>query len=131
MSVPQLRPLRPVNFTSYLVEAVARKTKYPNEAWDFIQFATGVKNVSTYLIRTKRPTALRALVASQITDPDVAPFASAVLTAKSWYRGRDAVAAERNFISMVDEVLGSSKPTDFETYKKAIDNAAGKVGLTY
>lgn len=94
-----------VNFANYWVETVSKKSKYKNEAWDFIQFASKAEEVESYLNKTKKPTALRSLIDKQAEDLDVGVFAEQVLTAKSWYRGKNANAAEKIFSEMIDETV--------------------------
>lgn len=123
--LPQIEGNTPVNFANYWVETVSSKSKYLNEAWDFIQFATKAEQAKTYLAKAKRPTALRALVNEQIDDNDIGVFASQVLTAKSWYNGADSAAAEKIFAEMIDtSVLGQDK------IEAIISLAASKVGQT-
>ncbi|MDD5031553.1 MAG: extracellular solute-binding protein [Patescibacteria group bacterium] len=99
-----------INFANYWVEAVSNKSKYINEAWDFVQFATGAEQAKFYLTKTKKPTALRSLVSQQIEDEDISIFASEILTARSWYRGEDANAAELIIGEMIDStVAGEGK----------------------
>lgn len=93
-----------VNFANYWVESVSKKSTHINEAWDFIQFITKADQVKSYLDKTKKPTALRSLVDKQIEDEDIGVFAEQVLTAKSWYRGKDASAEEKIMQEMVDGV---------------------------
>lgn len=108
--LPQIEGNTPVNFANYWVETVSNKSKYLNEAWDFIQFATKAEQAKTYLDRAKRPTALRSLINEQIDDNDMSVFAEQVLTAKSWYNGADSAAAEKIFAEMIDAaVLGQDK----------------------
>lgn len=114
-----------VNFANYWVESVSKKSKYPNEAWDFIQFATKEEQVKSYLTKTKKPTALRSLIASQREDNDLSVFASELLTAKSWYRGKDANAAEVAIGEMIDNARQNpNKILD------AINTGAAKVQQT-
>ena len=99
-----------INFANYWVEAVSNKSKYINEAWDFIQFATKAEQTKLYLTKTKKPTALRSLINEQIEDEDISVFANEVLTARSWYRGEDANAAELIIGEMIDSaVAGEGK----------------------
>lgn len=123
--MPQIEGGQEVNFANYWVETVSTKTKAPNEAWDFLQFAAKADNVSKYLNKTKKPTALRSLVASQIEDIDLSVFASQVLTAKSWYQGKDAPAAERIFEEIIENVVAGTY-----TLKEAIGLAQGRVNQT-
>jgi ABC-type glycerol-3-phosphate transport system substrate-binding protein len=99
-----------INFANYWVEAVSNKSKYINEAWDFIQFATRAEQAKLYLANTKKPTSLRSLVNDQLEDEDINIFAGQALTADSWYRGDDANAAELIMGEMIDSaVAGEGK----------------------
>jgi len=115
-----------VNFASYWIETVAKKTKYPDYAWDFVQFASRSENVQSYLRKTKKPSALRSLITTQLADPDIAPFANQVLTASSWYRGKDALLAESIFNEMIDLVL-----TGKNTASQAANHAVRKINQTF
>ncbi len=123
--MPQIEGNQEINFTNYWVETVSTKTKNPNEAWDFLQFAAKAENAQKYLTKTKKPTALRSLVASQIEDLDLAVFASEVLTAKSWYQGMDAPAMEKIMNEMIENVVAGT-----QTLKEAIGLAQGRVNQT-
>lgn len=104
--LPQIEGNPNVNFANYWVETVSKKSKYRNEAWDFIQFAVKAEQTKNYLTRTKKPTALRSLVSTQLDDLDVGVFADQVLTAKSWYKGHDSAAAEKIMEEMIDNTVG-------------------------
>lgn len=95
---------RAMNFANYWVEVVSRKSSYTDEAWDFIQFATRAENVKSFLAKNRKPSALRQLAIDQIVDEDVGVFAEQVLTSKSWYRGKDVMAAENIINEMIDTV---------------------------
>ncbi|MDD5071270.1 MAG: extracellular solute-binding protein [Patescibacteria group bacterium] len=109
--LPQIEGnLGQISFANYWVEAVSNKSKYINEAWNFIQFATRAEQAKLYLAKTKKPTALRSLVNEQLEDEDINIFAGQVLTADSWYRGDDANAAELIMGEMIDSaVAGEGK----------------------
>lgn len=124
--LPQIDPANEVNFANYWVEGVSNKTTHPNEAWDFLQFAASKDtNAAKYLDVAKKPTALRSLVNSQIEDPDLSIFASEVLTAKSWYQGKDPAAAESAIKEMINSAVSGSM-----TLLEAINLATGKVQQT-
>lgn len=114
-----------VNFANYWVESVSNKSKSLDEAWDFIQFETREAQVKTYLEKTKKPTALRSLINEQVDDFDIGIFASQVLTAKSWYRGVNALAAEAFIGDMIDEVVSGG-----EKIESIISVSAKKVQQT-
>ena len=122
---PQIRDNRPVNFANYWIETVSKKTKYPDEAWDFVRFITSPQEVQKYLAAAKKPTALRSLVNSQLEDLDLSVFASQVLTAKSWYRGQDAAASEQIFRDMITQ--SQAGEADF---KRIVELGATRVNQT-
>ena len=123
--LPQIEGNPPINFANYWIETVSNKSKYSNEAWDFIQFATKADQAKTYLAKAKKPTALRSLVNEQIDDLDIGVFAEQVLTAKSWYKGADSNAMEKIFADMIDTVVLTQ-----DRIENAINLAAQKVGQT-
>lgn len=94
-----------VNFANYWVETVSKKSTHPDEAWDFIQFATSANQAPKYLAKTGKPTALRSVVNTQLEDAEINPFASQLLTAQSWYRGNDVATAEEAIKDMINAVL--------------------------
>lgn len=81
-----------------------------------------------YLNKTKKPTALRSLINEQLNDMEIAPFASEVLTAKSWYKGKDAGAMEQIFADMVSSVGMGAEDKE---YQMALNEAARKIQQTY
>lgn len=124
--IPQIEGnARQINYANYWLEVVSTKSEHADEAWDFIQFATQEKQVESYLNAAKKPTALRSLINKQIDDLDVGPFVEQVLTAKSWYRGKNVQVAEEAFDEMIDLVnKGERKIEDI------IEQAASKVQQT-
>lgn len=98
----------PVNFAYYNVETVAQKSAHPNEAWDFIQFASSDGQVGKYLDKTGAISALRSILTTQQADPDTEVFANQALTARSWYHGTDAIATENYLQAMIDSVAANA-----------------------
>lgn len=94
-----------INFANYWVETVSNKSKNADAAWDFVQFITKADQAKLFLNQVKRPTALRSLINEQINDLDIGTFAEQVLTAKSWYKGADAEAAEKIIGEMIDSAV--------------------------
>jgi ABC-type glycerol-3-phosphate transport system substrate-binding protein len=74
-------------------------------AWVFLQYLTKEENAQKYLNKVKKPSALRELVGKQVEDNEIGIFASQVLTAKSWYKGIDAIATENIFNNMVNNII--------------------------
>lgn len=106
---PQIEGNPEVNFANYWIETVSKKSPNPHWAWDFLQFAAGAEQVVKYLEATNKPTALRALIARQLEKENTAAFAVQVLTAKSWYKGKNAAAAETALLDAIDQVLAGAE----------------------
>ena len=124
--LPQIDTGRVVNFANYWLEGVSKEADSIDIAWDFLNFATSEKQVTSYLAAAKRPTAVKALIETQLEDVDVGVFASQVLTAKSWYRGRDADAADAGLKELItNTVTGALLPED------ALNFAARVIAQTY
>ncbi len=124
-SLPQIATGKEVNFAHYWIETVAKNTEHPNEAWSFLQFATSEEHVDSYLEEAQKPTALRALLSTQVNDDMLAPFAGQVLTAESWYKGIDAAAMEAAFATLANTVLADSTQGE-----RAMSQAAKVVSQT-
>ncbi len=108
-NMPQIEgnPPTNINFANYWIEVVSNKSKYQNEAWDFVQFITKAEQVKSYLEKTKKPTALKSLVPEQINNDEIGIFASQVLTAKSWYKGNNPQVAEVALKEMILSVINN------------------------
>ncbi len=124
--LPQVNLSKVVNIAQFPVEVVSGKTKHANETWDFLQFITQQDNVSSFLAAAKRPTALRALIKEQSTNPEVGPFADQLLTAKTWYKGINYAKAEQAFTYMIDFRPSRERPE----YLTAVSEAAAMVSDT-
>jgi len=103
--VPQIgTSLKEINFARYFVEVVAKKSRYPKEAWAFLLFAANADNIKPYLIKTRQATAHRALIALQMQDQEIAPVVSQVITAQNWYRGKNWLVAEKAMRDMINDI---------------------------
>ena len=117
----------PYNFANYWAETVSKKSKNQNEAWDFINFITTNIDVNkVYLQKSHKPTALRDLITSQIDDLELSPFANQILTAKSWYKGKNATATDQILMDMISNNLEGALPTD-----QIVNLAVQKINQTY
>lgn len=109
--VPHINPdgtdarRRAVNVANYWMQTVSSQTKYPNEAWDFLLFLTSHDQAKVFVAAQQRPSARRDLLNDQLKDPVMAPFAQAALTAQTWYSGKNPLAAEGVFASLINDVL--------------------------
>ena len=108
--LPQIEGGRVVNVANYWVETVAKSTKSADAAWGFLAFATNKDHVGAYLKDANRPTALRSLIDSQLENEGLSPFASQVLTAQSWYRGRNVKSAEEALMDLIEGALVAEDP---------------------
>lgn len=118
-SLPQIQGNQTVNYANYWVYGVSNKilsnpenlkeSKFyaqqkQDTAWNFIQFMASESQVKDYLAKTKRPAALRSLVDAQKDNEDISVFANQLLTAKSWYKGKDPNLVEGFFKEMITNV---------------------------
>ena len=124
-NMPQINQDDKINYPNYLVEMVSNKSEHTNEAWDFIKFAVHQDSVISYLNATRKPTALKGLIPTQMEEEDIKVFVSQVLTAKSWYHGIKPVDAEQAITDMVDQVLAGEGTID-----EIVDIGAKRVQLT-
>jgi multiple sugar transport system substrate-binding protein len=123
--MPQIAGGREVNYGNYWVEGVANNSDAADYAWDFIQFASSEEQAAKYLTKARKPTALRGLINTQLNDENMGPFAEQVLTAESWYKGRDADAMEKALNDFSDQVLAGGEA------EEAVEQAAQVVRQTY
>jgi len=123
--LPQIDGGKVVNFANYWIWTAAKASADSKWVWDFIQFAAEKEQVSGYLEATNRPTALRSLINSQSEDPDVNVFVGQVLTADSWYHGKDAEVVENAFVDLIDNALLG------DTLENLVKAAQNKVNQTY
>ena len=79
-----------VSWAAYRGFAVSRQSRASAAAWDFVTTVTTNPGIAkAYADATKRPPALRALIAGAADDPDLGVFATQALTARSWYEADD------------------------------------------
>ena len=115
-----------VNFANYWVETVSKKSKHPNESWDFVQFLTKEENAKIYLAKTKKPTALKSLINAQKDDEDLGVFAEQILSAKSWYHGKSIKDAE----SAIGEMINAALTATPDRLPEVLSDGASKVQQT-
>jgi multiple sugar transport system substrate-binding protein len=122
--VPQISGNPEINYANYWVEGVSKKSANINWAWDFLEFATSAEQATKYLDAAHRPTALRALIGKQTADIDLSVFADQLLTAKSWYHGKNEAAAEQALADMIYAALNGAN------IRKIINDTANRVNQT-
>lgn len=123
--LPQLNEDKPVNVASFWLQTVSFKSKNADKAWDFILYLSQKDNLKKYLEKTKRPTPLKTFIEEQEKDLELGAFASQLLTAQSWYRGKNYEAARGAFMEMIDNVLKGA------TVRQAISIGIQKINQTY
>ena len=124
--LPQIAGRPPKNVANYWFWSVSRKSKRQDHAWNFLNFlaqSEQQKSVSTAL---RRPSPRRDVLAEQLRDDTIGVFASQVLTAGTWYSGRDPRAMEQAFTQMVDAI--AKKEASVED---AVKFAIQQIGSTY
>ncbi|MBI5037530.1 MAG: extracellular solute-binding protein [Candidatus Kerfeldbacteria bacterium] len=126
VAIPQVDPNANVNYANYWVYTVAKKTKAPNEAWNFLQFISSPARVKQYLESTNQTSSVRSVLQEQLQNPETAAEAEQALTAQSWYHGRDPLAVDTAFKEMIEAAL--EDPT---TMQQAVKTAAQKIQLGY
>ncbi|MDZ4231211.1 MAG: extracellular solute-binding protein [Patescibacteria group bacterium] len=110
--LPQLNPEEPVNVADYWGLTVLTRTPHPNEAWDFVIFATTDQNSATsYMNSTQRPPALRSLINDTANNPEIGVFVSQALTARSWLQPGEEVV-ESAFDEAIRLVLSGELSAD-------------------
>lgn len=116
-----------INFASYWVETVSNKSVHADEAWDFILFVTTDQAQNKkYLDATKKPVALKTLITKQAEDYTMGAFASQILTAQSWYKGRNVDQAEKIFLQVIEDNVTGKKPSNL-----LMSDAASKIDSFY
>jgi multiple sugar transport system substrate-binding protein len=74
------------NYAKYNGLAVSRSSANIASAWSFIiNLTTSAADENIYTKAVGAPPALRSVIATDLTDPSLAVFASQALTAKSWH----------------------------------------------
>lgn len=131
--VPQARDDREVNYASYWTPVVLNTSKNRDAAWDFIIYASSKEVVGSFLEKSKRPPAIKEYLKKYEEDFDLASFVEQLLTAKSWYRGKQSNDAEMAFERMVNKILNIDKlNTNAEKiFEEAAQSAASEIQRGY
>lgn len=112
-----------VNFANYWGLGVSKQSKNADTAWAFIKFATEKDQLQAYYKRHKLPASRKDLVSEQINDPELGVFASANLSAKTFYK-KDQDKVDEIFTDMIDDVVLRGR-----TVNQALTNASQRVSL--
>lgn len=92
-----------VNFANYWGYGVSKQSKYSTTAWKLLAYLTSKPVLQQYYKLHNLPTSRRDMISDQINDPDMGIFASANLTAKSFYK-KDQASVDQIILNMIDDV---------------------------
>lgn len=115
--LPQVRPEEPANIANYWGETVSKNSKYPQVAWDFINFVSQKNTLRTYLSNTGHVSALKGMDDTYSSKPYLGPIYDQIKISKSWYRN-NSQEIEKIFTRMVNGILHSNIPI-----RNAVDSA--------
>lgn len=102
--LPQI-PGRPSkNVANYWYWGVSKRSQDQNHAWNFLNFLAQKEQQQQIAKVLKRPSPRRDVLAEQLRDESVGTFAAQVLTASTWYAGRDPRIMEQAFVQMMDSI---------------------------
>ena len=119
-NLPQWRTDEPIVVANYWGETVSKNSKYPQVAWDFINYVSQ-RGISSYLRNTGHVAALKGRDDSYKMNQFYWPFYNQTKFSESWYRLNTA-EVEKVFAKMVNNVLRNGIAT-----KTAIDVAVKEV----
>ncbi len=124
--LPQI-PGRPIkNVANYWYWGVSKRSGQQNHAWNFLHFLAQKEQQQEIAKALKRPSPRRDVLAEQLRDEEIGTFAAQVLTASTWYQGRDPRLMEQAFTDMMDAV--ARKEVNIE---EALRYTVQRVGETY
>ena len=136
--IPQISGNGTKCYADYWIETVAKSSTHSNEAWDFLLFindpftdANKKKNyteIKKYLAQTNKPTAIRDLRDSQLSNEDLYPSAIQSPNSFSWYKGKNFNAAKQAMIEMIEQYLAMTDPR--QQLSKIIGVAVEKINQT-
>jgi len=105
--LPQINPQDPVVLANYWGETVAKTSKYPQVAWDFIKFMVHTGRATRYARFADRVPALKSSASNFEGARFYGAVAEQIPFAKSWYR-KNSPQVEEIFAEMIENVLHSN-----------------------
>lgn len=123
-ALPQIENFPVKNVANYWFFVVSKKTKGQDAAWNYLNQLTKPEYAKEILTRANRPAAKKSLLPEQLESERIGVFASQVLTARSWYKGRDPERMEAALSELITSVLQGTP------VQKAVRFAAEKVSQT-
>lgn len=129
--LPQIDPLaKKYNFANYWLLGVSPRSEQQikDTAWDFILFATTKPEYNeTYLTKSGKAPALKELIAKQQAEPNSSVFTQQALTAESWYRGYNPIAAEE----IIKQLIATVNQGNFSDLNMLMRNTVEQLKQTY
>ncbi len=125
--VPQIQGNPVVNYAKFNFEVVSKKSKNPEQAWDFLIFISNIDNMEKYMEKTKSPTPLRALLDKEKKDPLLRVVAEQTLTAKNWFKGSDYNKIIDIFANMIEDIHKGK----YENLSEALNKTVEQVRQVY
>ena len=118
--LPQIGGRPPVNIANYWYFAVAKKSASQDLSWSLLTYLSKADQQKAMLAIAKRPASRKALLTEQLNDERIGVFASQVLTATNWYRGKNITATEDALQSMIDDIVAGRAPIN-QAVRRASD----------
>lgn len=103
--LPQIEGNPVKNFANYWAWVVSKRTKNPEIAWNLLNYMAQPEQNKKILDLMKRPAVRKTMLKDQLEDEAIGVFASQVLTATTWYRGKDPQTMEAAFNDLIDQTL--------------------------
>ena len=103
--LPQIEGNPVKNLANYWAWTVSKKAKNPAVAWNLVNYLGQPEQNKQILDRMKRPAVRKSMLKDQLEDESIGVFASQVLTATTWYRGKDPQTMENAFTEMIEQTL--------------------------
>ena len=100
-----------IAYAHYFAETVARTSKHPQWAWDFINFAASKGSLQHYNEKTHKPTSRRDMIEDQKADPIYGVFAEQIGFAES-FPIYDEADYKSIFTKAINSVLATKSPAD-------------------
>src|SRR3989344_829259 len=123
---PMLQPAsanKRIDYANYWALAVAKQSKHPVEAWQFLVYMTTTDAIIPYINTSQRPPATRALIEKLRNNPEYGVFGPQALTAKSWYQ-IDTAKTDELFNKLIDDVNFNRA-----TIRDALDYAQNQINV--
>ena len=108
--LPQIEGNPVKNFANYWAWTVSKRTKNPEIAWNLVNYMAQPDQNKDILALMKRPAVRKSMLKDQLEDESIGVFASQVLTATTWYRGKDPTTMENALEDLIDQTLQGVLP---------------------